>query len=50
MECEAHASERFQEMFPDPGAQTDLDAWHRFESAYPQSFKSMYQFWCAKKE
>lgn len=50
MECEAHVRERFQEMFPAPGAETDLDAWHRFECAYPQSFKSMYQFWWAKKE
>ncbi len=50
MECDAQTRERFNAMAPEAGADRDLGAWHRFEQAYSLSFKSMYQFWCAKKE
>ena len=32
----------------DPGC-TDLDAWHRFESRYPDTFAGMYRFWAQKR-
>ena len=28
------------------GAVLDLNAWERFEHAHPDTFASMYQFWC----
>ena len=40
----------FCAQFPAADAESDLDAWHRFEEAHPRAFRSMYQFWCAKKE
>ena len=27
----------------------DLDAWGRFESAHPDTFVAMYQFWCCRR-
>jgi hypothetical protein len=27
---------------------TDLDHWHAFETAYPDTFAGMYQFWVQK--
>jgi len=50
MECDAQTRERFRAMVPEAGADGDLGAWHGFEQVHPLSFKSMYQFWCAKKE
>lgn len=35
-------------MFPDAGAETDPLAWDRLESAYPDTFRGMLQFWCAR--
>ena len=29
-------------------AMTDLDRWHRFEMAHPQTFLGMYQFYCQR--
>jgi len=37
---------RFREGFAQPGAERDLAAWDRFESAEPESFLGMYRFWC----
>ena len=31
--------------FPDDAAMTDLESWHRFETANPDIFRGMYQFW-----
>ena len=28
---------------------TDLDAWHAFETAHPDTFRGMYQFWVRKR-
>lgn len=28
----------------------DLGAWQRFETAHPQTFEGMYQFWCERRE
>jgi SAM-dependent methyltransferase len=33
---------------PDDPAMTDLDRWHRFETAHPATFVGMYQFWVQK--
>lgn len=39
---------RFTARFPDPCAVTDLDRWHEFESAAPETFAAMYQFFIRK--
>lgn len=49
LECDVQVQERFRAMFPDKNAHGDLACWHRFEEAHPETFKSMYQFWCCKK-
>jgi tetratricopeptide (TPR) repeat protein/2-polyprenyl-3-methyl-5-hydroxy-6-metoxy-1,4-benzoquinol methylase len=40
---------RFEEMFSDKQANTNLDAWHQFEEVYPETFLSMYLFWSCRK-
>jgi hypothetical protein len=40
---------RFREMFPERDAETNLEAWHRFENAHPETFIRMYAFWCCRK-
>ncbi|MEQ8346706.1 MAG: class I SAM-dependent methyltransferase [Sneathiellaceae bacterium] len=37
---------RFRQAFPAPGAWADLAAWQRFEEDLPDTFRTMYQFWC----
>jgi SAM-dependent methyltransferase len=49
LQCETPMLDRFRAMFPEISARSDLDAWNRFEEAYPQAFKGMYQFWCCRK-
>ena len=39
---------RFAARFPDPAALTDLDRWHEFEIASPETFAAMYQFFLRK--
>jgi tetratricopeptide (TPR) repeat protein len=50
METTAATRKRFEEMFPDRDAARQLDAWHHFEEAYPDTFRSMYSFWCGPRE
>jgi hypothetical protein len=38
----------YRERFPADHAMTDLDHWHAFETAYPDTFAGMYQFWVQK--
>jgi len=33
---------------PEGVAKVDLDQWHEFEVAHPETFKGMYVFWCRK--
>ncbi len=35
----------YRAAFPDDAAMTDLESWHRFETANPDIFRGMYQFW-----
>ena len=49
-ECTEATRRRFREMFPDGDHDADLEAWERFEEAYPDTFKAMYTFWCCKKQ
>ncbi|MEO8740280.1 MAG: tetratricopeptide repeat protein [Casimicrobiaceae bacterium] len=49
-ESTAETRLRFQEMFPGSDHDADLDAWDRFEDAYPETFTAMYTFWCRKKQ
>ncbi|MFO1325267.1 MAG: tetratricopeptide repeat protein [Burkholderiales bacterium] len=49
LECPVATQVRFAGMFPGADVGTDLAAWHRFESAHPDTFKSMYTFWCCRK-
>jgi SAM-dependent methyltransferase len=50
LECTPTVRNRFKEMFPDMDARTNLAAWNKFEDAYPKTFKSMYVFWCCRKQ
>ena len=36
------------EGFPDDDDKSNLDQWHKFEVANPETFKGMYIFWCRK--
>lgn len=36
--------------FPDDPAMTNMDHWHAFETARPQTFARMYQFWVQRAE
>jgi ubiquinone/menaquinone biosynthesis C-methylase UbiE len=42
---EKHLRE-FKKMFPGAETEQDLDNWHEFELANPNTFIAMYQFWC----
>ncbi len=35
--------------FADDGAQSDLDHWHDFETAFPNTFAGMYKLWGQKR-
>ncbi len=48
-ECDEGMRRRFSQMFPDDDPNANLKAWHSLEEAYPETFKSMYTFWCCKK-
>jgi tetratricopeptide (TPR) repeat protein/SAM-dependent methyltransferase len=48
-ECARTTHTRFREMFPEDAAIKSLVAWHGFEEAHPETFKSMYTFWCCRK-
>jgi tetratricopeptide (TPR) repeat protein len=48
-ECAVTTRNRFREMFPDNNAYNNLEAWHQFEETYPETFRTMYSFWCCKK-
>jgi tetratricopeptide (TPR) repeat protein/SAM-dependent methyltransferase len=48
-ECDTTTRNRFREKFPEAGSDLDLDAWDRFECAYPDTFRGMYSFWCCRK-
>ncbi len=39
---------RFEREHPAPDAAYSLDAWHEFETANPETFSGMYQFWVQK--
>jgi len=45
-EMEPQTSQKFRAEFAGPT--TDLDQWHAFETRYPETFESMYQFWVQK--
>lgn len=38
----------YARQFPDDKARRDLERWRQFEEQRPQSFRTMYQFWCRK--
>ena len=39
-------AERYDAMFPDDTNRSDLANWEKFEQKFPDSFKSMFIFWC----
>ena len=41
-------SAKFTRAYPSPDALQDLDRWHEFELAKPDTFRGMYQFWLQK--
>ncbi|SVD88231.1 uncharacterized protein METZ01_LOCUS441085, partial [marine metagenome] len=40
--------ETYKRMFPGDPNMTNFHNWHEFEKIYPDSFSSMYQFWCRR--
>ena len=40
--------ETYKRMFPGDPNMTNFHNWHDFEKIYPDSFSSMYQFWCRR--
>lgn len=49
-QCDLQIRGHFRAMFPEKNALTDLALWDRFEEANPDTFTSMYQFWCCRKQ
>ena len=47
-ELDAPKLARYRGAFPDDTTMTDLALWHRFETANPDTFRGMYQFWVQK--
>jgi len=45
---EPQVAKGFKEMFPSEESLLDLQAWHQFEMANPDSFRQMYTLWCQK--
>jgi ubiquinone/menaquinone biosynthesis C-methylase UbiE/Tfp pilus assembly protein PilF len=41
---------RFFKKYPDPIDQQNLNLWHKFEQAHPDTFVAMYNFVCAKPQ
>ncbi len=39
-------AEAYKSRFPEDPAMTDLSLWEGFENERPESFRTMYQFWC----
>ena len=50
MQCGPDTQRGFREMFQDPRAAGDIEAWDRFEARYPLTFRSMYSFWCCRRD
>lgn len=44
------AQHTFQQRYPALTDQLDLDKWHEFESAFPDTFVGMYQLWLQKEK
>ena len=40
----------YRERFPEDAVLTDLANWAIFEAENPQSFRTMYQFWCRRRD
>ncbi|MEO8102754.1 MAG: tetratricopeptide repeat protein [Betaproteobacteria bacterium] len=47
---EAGVRRQYGALYPGDPARTDLDNWHAFEMAFPDTFAGMYQFWVRKRE
>jgi|GEM_PF-1674757 len=46
----AGALEAFRKMHGPSADEKDLQKWHEFEQTRPETFRSMYQFWCRAKK
>jgi SAM-dependent methyltransferase len=47
--CDARILAKFHDMFTGKDARTELALWDRFEGTHPDTFASMYEFWCCKR-
>ncbi len=47
-ELDPQTLESYRFRFPDDRSMTNLDHWHEFETAKPDTFVNMYQFWIQK--
>ena len=45
-ELEPSVKDSFLDQFPHRGSVRDLRLWNQYEEKYPDTFASMYQFWC----
>lgn len=43
-----HIVDQFRSVFPEQGANYDLNMWHNYEEQNPNTFIGMYQFWVQK--
>lgn len=43
------AMTEYEAIFPDDPSKRNLDNWHKYETANPDAFQQMYQFWVRKK-
>jgi hypothetical protein len=48
-ECAVATLVQFDAMFGAGADRSNLQLWDRFETANPDTFGSMYQFWCCRK-
>ena len=45
---DAEVAQQYTAQFPDDPGRTNFDHWHQFETAHPNTFAHMYQFWVQK--
>jgi ubiquinone/menaquinone biosynthesis C-methylase UbiE len=46
----SHVYNLYGKSFPRDKTMRDLNSWHNFEMANPDTFNAMYQFWCVRKD
>jgi hypothetical protein len=47
---DARIKQMYRQRYPDDRSMTNLESWSAFEPQFPDVFRDMYQFWCARNE